>query len=116
MDSINNKFYSLLGLCKRAGKLVSGGMLCENAVRSGKSRLIFLSCEASQGTLDKFTNLCRHYNAELITVGEKEVLGRSIGKESRTVVAVIDKVFQQMLMDLIEESKTSTGVVSEWQK
>lgn len=105
-----------MGLCQRAGQLVSGGMLSENAVRSGKSRLIVLSCEASEGTADQFDRLCRHHGAALIIVGDKETLGRAIGKDSRTVAAVLTGPFQQMLLEAAKENKTGTGVVSEWQK
>lgn len=109
VNSINDKLYSLLGLCQRAGKLVSGGMLCENAIRSGKARMVIISNEASEGTMDKFTNLCRYYNIELVIAGQKEQLGRAIGKFSRTVLVVLDKVFKEMLTNLINENEIQHG-------
>lgn len=100
VNDINQKFYSLLGLCQRAGKLVSGAMLCENAIRSGKAQVVIVSSEASAGTIEKFTNLTCYYNVDLLITGSKEELGSAIGKFSRTVLVILDKVFKEMIMNL----------------
>ena len=109
VSSISDKFYSMLGLCQRAGKLVSGGMLCENSIRSGKAQMVIVSNEASEGTLEKFTNLCRYYNTELVIAGQKEQLGHAIGKFSRTVLVVLDKVFKEMLTNLLNQNEIQHG-------
>ena len=45
-----NKFLSLLGLCKRAGKLAAGEVAAEQAVRGKKAFLLILSEDASKNT------------------------------------------------------------------
>ena len=37
MTDNNNMLYSLMGMCQKAGKLVSGNETVESAVKSGKA-------------------------------------------------------------------------------
>jgi len=45
-----SKFYSLLGLCKKAGKLVGGEVAVENAIRQKTAVLLILAGDASGNT------------------------------------------------------------------
>ena len=56
-----NKFFSLLGLCKRAGKLVAGEVAAEQAVRKKQAYLLILAQDASKNTKKKFTNSAVYY-------------------------------------------------------
>ena len=49
-----NKFFSLLGLCKRAGKLVAGEVAAEQAVRKKQAFLLILAQDASKNTKKKY--------------------------------------------------------------
>ena len=100
---INDKFLSLLGLCQKAGKMISGSMQCESAVRSGKVHLLIISEEASEATIDEFTHLCTNRNIPLIITGDKDELGSAIGKHSRTLLAVSDPVFKKLLLKEYQE-------------
>ena len=51
---LKNKFFSMLSLCQRAGRLVSGELPCENAVKSGKAKLLIIAEDASANTKKKF--------------------------------------------------------------
>ena len=98
VNLISEKFFSLLGLCQKAGKLVSGGMLCENTIRSGRAQLIIISQEASEATVDKFSGLSRTYQVDMMIAGTREQLGGAIGKFSRTILVILDKAFREMLL------------------
>lgn len=95
---IKNKFLSLLGLCQKAGKMISGSMQCESAIRSGKAYLVIISEEASEATKDEFTHLCTSRDIPLIIIGSKDELGSAIGKYSRTLLAVTDPAFKELLL------------------
>lgn len=95
---ISEKFLSLLGLCQKAGKLVSGTMQCEGAIRSEKAFLVIMSEEASDATQEKFMHLCNSREIDIIVTGTRYQLGGAIGKESRTLLAVIDEAFHKMLL------------------
>ncbi|NMA55822.1 MAG: 50S ribosomal protein L7ae [Firmicutes bacterium] len=95
---ISEKFLSLLGLCQKAGKMLSGTVQCEGAIRSGKVFLLILSHEASEATRDNFTYMCKTRNINIIILGTKHELGSAIGKGSRTVLAVTDKGFKELFL------------------
>src|SRR5699024_6728629 len=89
-----NKIYSLLSLCMKAGELITGEFGCENAVReNGKVKLLILAADSSQNTKKKFTNLTSHYNVKLLMFGNLEMLGQKTGKEKRAVLAVTSDGF-----------------------
>ena len=83
-----NKFFSLLGLCKRAGKLVAGEVAAEQAVRKKQAFLLILAQDASKNTKKKFTNSAVYYELPLAEIGTKEELGRAIGAEMRSIIAL----------------------------
>ena len=100
-----HKLYSLLGLCQRAGKLVSGEVGCEQAVRSKTAVVILLAEDASANTRKKFQNAGAFYEVPMVTVGTKEELGRAIGKESRAVIAVTEAGFGKKILELSEQMR-----------
>ncbi len=97
-------FYQLLGLSARAGKLVMGEMLCQKAIRTRKAKLVIISQEASPNTLKKFVEMCRYYKTDYVVVGDKEMLGRAVGKGSRTVLAVTDEGLKESLLRQLQNS------------
>ncbi len=111
---INDKFLSLLGLCQKAGKMISGSMQCESAIRSGKAYLVIISEEASEATKDEFTHLCTSRDLPFIIAGGKDELGSAIGKYSRTLLAVSDSAFKDMLLK--EYREIQHGGDRLWQK
>ena len=92
------RFYSMLGLCKRAGRLVSGEFAVSKGVRAGEVLLVILAEDASENTKKKFTNMCETYKTELITVGNISLLGRALGKEKRAVLGITDEGFRKSIL------------------
>ncbi len=103
MPQENNKFLSLLGLCQRAGKLVSGELPCEKAIKSGKVKLLIISEDASDNTKKKFSNTALQNNVEFICTENKESIGRAIGKDLRSTAAIVDEGFARQLKKLYEK-------------
>ncbi len=99
-----NKILSILGLCMRAGLLSSGEVSAEAAIKSGKAELIILSQDASENTKNKFLNSSEFYKIKLIIFGQKEDLGKAIGKAERSVLAVCDKGFSKKILSLFEQN------------
>lgn len=108
---INDKVYQLVGLSKRAGKLVSGSHAVENAIKSGKAQLVIVSEEASANTVKKFFNMCEFRNVNIIKIGSKKDLGECIGKTDRTLVAITDVAFRDMIVEVLPSPITNTGVI-----
>ena len=86
-----NKFFGLLGLATKAGKVQSGEFSTEKAVKSGRAFLVIVSEDASDNTKKMFRNMCTYYEVPLYFFGEKETLGHAMGKEFRASLAVLDE-------------------------
>lgn len=98
-----DRILSLLGLAQKAGKIASGELPCENAVRSQTAFLVILSEDASAGTQKKFSNRCHFYEVPMTVIGaDKMQLGHAIGKEQRSCLAVCDEGFAMKLRSLCE--------------
>ncbi len=98
---MGKKIYSLLGLCQRAGKLSSGEVACEAAVKSGNAKLILIASDASDNTKKKFADSARFYKVPFGKFGTKEEIGHAIGKDIRSVVCVTEEGLSKKIADLI---------------
>ncbi|MCX7746890.1 MAG: ribosomal L7Ae/L30e/S12e/Gadd45 family protein [Clostridia bacterium] len=106
---MENKIYSFLGLAMKAGKLISGEEPCERALKSGKVFLIILAEDTSYNNRKKFADMCQYRNVAIRFFGEKEKIGRYIGKSVRTVIAVSDEGFSKRLIELIDTQDYEGG-------
>ena len=77
-----NRVLSLLGLSKKAGRLVSGEFSTETAVKTGKACLVLVSREASENTKKKFRNMCDYYQVPIAVYGGKEELGEASARST----------------------------------
>lgn len=89
---INNQL-SMLGLAAKAGKVVSGGFMTEQAIMEGSASFVILAEDASDNTKKKFINKCKFYQVPYVICGNMDELGHMIGKEARTSLAIIDEGF-----------------------
>lgn len=102
----HQKIYRLLGLAEKAGRAKSGTFLTEEAVRSGKARLVLLAEDAERNSRKTVTDKCSTYHVTVCEYGTKEELGAAMGKGLRSCVAITDAGFadaMQQLLDLQEK-------------
>ncbi|EUJ31750.1 hypothetical protein MFLO_08062 [Listeria floridensis FSL S10-1187] len=98
---MDEKFLQLLGLAYRAKKITTGEELVLKAIRSGKASLVLLAGDVSSGTEKKIRNKCEYYEVDLRKLLTREELGGAIGKESRAIIAILDKGFAKKLKELL---------------
>ncbi len=60
--------------------------------------------EASDNTKKKFTNMCKFYKVPIYFYASKENLGRAIGREMRSSVAVTNGKMAENIWKHLEES------------
>ena len=89
-DSLAKYAISMLSIAAKAGKICSGEVQCEAAISDGKASLVIIAGDASPNTEKKFSNKCTYYKIPYIKYGDKEAIGRAIGRENRSCVAVTD--------------------------
>lgn len=87
----------MLGLCKRAGKLIIGTpMVCEYLAGkkqiSSDSLIVIEASDTSENTHTRIINKCSFYNARHVRIkSDCAALGAALGKASVAAVAVTDK-------------------------
>ena len=94
-----DKTRAMLGLCMRSGNCVSGDTQVTAAIRKNKAKLIILSSQASENTIDRYTHLCDKKHILIVSGPDKETLGGAIGKGSRTLVAITDTHWVKTMLD-----------------
>lgn len=100
---MDRRISSLLSLCKRAGKVVTGEELCERNIAKGEAHLIIIASDASDNTKKKFNNKGRYYKVPVVTFSNREDLSKAIGKNNRPTLVITDKNFSEKLIALYEE-------------
>lgn len=94
---MNRKLRSMLSLCQRAGKILTGEDTVEINIKSGDALLVIIADDASENTKNKFENKCKYYNIPYYIYSTKEELSSCIGKYNRSVYAIIDKGFAEKI-------------------
>ena len=98
-----DKVYGLLGLCARAGQVVSGESGCEQALRSAQAAFVLLDAQASGNTRKKFEDACAYRQVPLYTLAAGQ-LGQAIGKPNRMSAALkTGSLAQQLRVQLDAE-------------
>ncbi len=103
------KLYSFLGLCMKAGKLGSGELTTEKAVESGKAKLVIVSQDASDNTKKLFQDKCNYRKVPLLLFGDKERLGGAIGKSERSSLVITDKGMAQAFLKKYRTEESDGG-------
>lgn len=100
--SLNRTFLSLISLCQRAGKLVSGEDSVLIAIKNGSALLVIVADDASENTKYKFLNKAEYYKVKAVSIGTREELNQASGKFNRTVFAVTDENFAGRMLKEID--------------
>ena len=100
-----DKVLSMLGLAARSRNVVSGGFATEAAVKEGKAALVIIAEDASGNTRKKYSNMCDFYEVPYAVHGTKEVLGHSMGKDERSVLAVTNEGFADSIRKHLGDSE-----------
>ena len=100
-----DKVLSMLGLAARSRNVVSGGFATEAAVKEGKAALVIIAEDASGNTRKKYSNMCDFYEVPCAIHGTKAVLGHSMGKDERSVLAVTNEGFADSIRKHLGDSE-----------
>ena len=97
-----SKVLSLLGLATRGRNLVSGEYQTEAAVKDGSAMLVIVAEDASANTKKLFTDKCSFYEVPVLEYSTKVQLGRAVGKDLRSSLAVCDAGLAQAIQKAYE--------------
>ena len=92
-----DKKLSNLGLCKRAGGLITGEELVIEGIRSGKVFLVFLAKDAGENAKKQIKDKSKFYNVEVNESFTTDELSNAIGQANRKVIGITVKNFLKIL-------------------
>ena len=98
-----NRALNMLGLCARAGKLISGEKACLQSIRNGGAYAVLLDASAAKNAVKSITDACTYHEVKLI-IAPEDALGDAIGKPGRMVVAVTDPGFARRIIELSQNN------------
>ena len=98
----NDRLLSFLGLCKRAGYLISGLETVTKAIREGKALLILTACDLSPNSLSDIGFAAERYGVRLVGLScSKDELSFALGKHCG-IVGVTDRGFADKILTMTE--------------
>lgn len=100
-----DKTISMIGLAKRAGKVVSGEFSVDKAVKAFRAYLVIVAEDTSVNSKKHYQDMCTFYEVPLIYAGTKDDLGHAIGCEFRASVAILDEGLAKSIMKLKQVSE-----------
>lgn len=104
---MNDKALSMIGIAVKARKAVSGESQTEKAVKAGEAGLVIVAGDASDNTKKLFRNKCEFYQTKLVFYGTRESLGRCMGKELRSSLAITDEGLAEAILEKIAQAATT---------
>lgn len=102
---MNKQTANMLGLCQRAGKVLSGDCMVKSAIKDKKAKIVLLATDASERTKKEYLHLAQANKITIIQHGTKLNLGWSVGKSPRAAVAIIDHNFAKGITEIIERGE-----------
>ncbi len=94
-----DKALAMIGLCMKAGKLVSGEFPVETGLKQGTVKLVIVAGDASENTKKKFRNMTDYRNIPYVEYKDKIALGSCIGKEYRASIGICDDSFAKSILE-----------------
>ncbi len=102
---MDDKFLSLLGICRRAGRLVIGADSSIDSIHKNKAKLIIFASDFSPNSSAPVIEAANKCNVRALTINRnKEELSLAVGKLCG-VLTVEDNGFANKLNQLIESEQ-----------
>lgn len=92
-----NKVLNILGLARKAGKIVTGEDTVLKLLRQNKLKIVFVASDASFRQIDKFDKKCYFFKTQFNNMFSSEEISKSIGKPMCKVLGVTDQGFLDAL-------------------
>ncbi|UQS86507.1 ribosomal L7Ae/L30e/S12e/Gadd45 family protein [Nicoliella spurrieriana] len=95
----NQKYLNLIGIAKRAGKVVTGEAIILNAIRKHHVALLIIASDTGQATTKKFIDKAGSYNVTYHHLITRQQLSDAIGAP-RTMIGITDRGFAKKLTEI----------------
>lgn len=96
---MNDKIYSMIGIARKGGKIAIGFDVTRGEIENKKSELVLIAVDASDKTKKNVIFFCEKFNCKYIEYGEKDLLGKSLGRKMVSVLSINDKNIASYLLN-----------------
>ena len=111
-SSMNSRILGYIGLANRAGKIISGGSMVSDAIRSSnKPGLVLLALDVSESIGEKIKLLAVVNRTDCVRILTKDDFGAILGKAPRSAIAIKSSGFVAQLKHEIERYRNFLGEV-----
>ena len=97
----NQRVLGLIGLCRRAGKLIFGSEACLEAVERKKVKLILVAEDAASKTKENFIYFCEKNKIPIVQFGRIDEISKAIGKDNKAVIGIKEKNLADEIVKII---------------
>lgn len=101
----------MLGLCRRAGKVISGDTAVRNSITKNEAKLLVIACDAADRSKVDFMQLAKQKNIPVFFYASKNELGILLGKAPRTVAAITDEQLARGIAGAMERGEADLYTV-----
>lgn len=109
---LRERILGYLGLANKAGKIISGGSLVSDAIRSGnKPGLVLVATDVSEAIGKRVEVLAGVHRIPCVCIMTKDDFGAILGKAPRSAIAVRSDGFVKQLVSVIERYRNFLGEV-----
>lgn len=102
---MRNKLQSYLGFAAKSRKLVSGYDTCVNLIKAKKIKLILITRDASEKTLERFRGLTENAGIPMYVMDSSSEIEAVTGISGRNIFGITDKNFAQAIAKEIENMR-----------
>ncbi|MCR4791847.1 MAG: ribosomal L7Ae/L30e/S12e/Gadd45 family protein [Lachnospiraceae bacterium] len=92
-----------MGLAQKGGKIAGGETQVLESIRDGTAMCVIIAGDASDGSRKMYTDKCKYYEVPFMVYADRESLGRAIGKDLRSALAVKDEGLCRAIMKAVPE-------------
>ena len=82
--------------------------MCLDKIKYKKAKLVIVCEDASDNTKEKFNKICSSNLIPIYIFGNKFELSKSIGKDNKTVFAILDSNFSKSIIKMLEDLRGAT--------
>ena len=109
-----DKTLNFLGLCKRAGAIVTGEDGVNGALRSGEAKLVMTASDTAENTRGKAEHLAELCSVTAVRLPyDKDSLGELLAKRVCAVLAITDKNLARSFMQKLAAADGSYAPAAE---
>ncbi len=73
------------------------------SIRDGSAMCVIIASDASEGSRKMYKDKCKYYEVPFMEYADRETLGKAVGKDLRSALAVKDEGLCRAIMKTVPE-------------